>query len=319
MRLVWSGPAVAENGATASLVGFCPAGIDTVRPLQAELTLCQQCNAGWVFMVAAENGHQEEAEGVDPKVKRSPKLPSREEVEKHFAANHVPFRNWCSHCVMGKADNDPHRKVKSEETDSVPTVSMDYGYLTEVKPEEEDKEDQDGHMPTMFMVCGETGYLFANVFPAKGVNPPSVRKVVQNLEHLGHRKFNLKSDQENAILALKGAVKVACTTAECIIPEESPVGESQANGEIEGAIKLIKGQIRTMKLSLQTRYGIKLKPDHPVVPWMVNEAAKSINRYHVGLDGKTRRERLKGKKFHRETAEFAECIYYLVLKTKGKY
>ena len=36
------------------------------------------------------------------------------------------------------------------------------------------------------------------------------------------------------------------------------------------------------------------------------------------MDGKTRRERLKGKKWHREVAEFGECIYYMKLKSARK-
>ncbi len=50
---------------------------------------------------------------------------------------------------------------------------------------------------------------------------------------------------------------------------------------------------------------------------MVAEAADSINRYQVGTDGKTRRQRVTGKSWLRQVAEFGECAYYLKLKTKG--
>ena len=52
------------------------------------------------------------------------------------------------------------------------------------------------------------------------------------MDMLGHKKINLKTDQEPAILALRSAVKVEAL-ADCIIPEASPVGESQSNGMIE--------------------------------------------------------------------------------------
>ncbi len=51
----------------------------------------------------------------------------------------------------------------------------------------------------------------------------------------------------------------------------------------------------------------------------VRNMRRHLNRFQIGHDGKTRRERLKGKKWRREVAEFGECIYYQVLKTKGKY
>ena len=86
---------------------------------------------------------------------------------------------------------------------------------------------------------------------------------------------------------------------------------------MENTVGLVKGKIRTIRLSLQTRYNYVIKGDHNVVPWMIREAAEYVNRFQVGEDGKTRYERLKGKKFRREIAEFGECIYYLGLKTKG--
>jgi len=36
-----------------------------------------------------------------------PKLPSREEVETH-EMTHLPYRNWCRHCVMGRGVEAPH-------------------------------------------------------------------------------------------------------------------------------------------------------------------------------------------------------------------
>ena len=44
-------------------------------------------------------------------------------------------------------------------------------------------------------------------------------------------------------------------------PEESPVGESQSNGEIERAIQTIQGQVRAVKLALESRYQCKVMGD----------------------------------------------------------
>ena len=72
-----------------------------------------------------------------------------------------------------------------------------------------------------------------------------------------------------------------------------------------------------MRLSLQTHYGILIGEDHPIVLWLIREAAESINRYQVGPDGKTRRQRLTGKEWNRTVAEFGECVYYCQLKSKA--
>ena len=78
-----------------------------------------------------ENGEQveddkrreEETEGVKPKIRNKPDIPSAKEVEEHYSANHVPFRNWCNACVMGKCVNNPHYRQHKIEDDRVSTVS----------------------------------------------------------------------------------------------------------------------------------------------------------------------------------------------------
>ena len=41
---------------------------------------------------------------------RKPHQPTREEWEEHMIL-HLPYRNWCPHCVNGRAKNEPHRRI----------------------------------------------------------------------------------------------------------------------------------------------------------------------------------------------------------------
>ena len=75
--------------------------------------------------------------------------------------------------------------------------------------------------------------------------------------------------------------------SERIVLEESPVKESKSNGVIENAIQQVQGQIRTTKDCLETRLGRKIKGSENIFPWLVIHAARTINRYQVGRDGKT--------------------------------
>ena len=113
------------------MLGFCPAGGKAVRPQDNKIMMLTNQEE--------EDAAGNTAEGVEAKVKRKPELPSQSEVEAHYAANHVPYRDWCPHCVMGRAPNAPHRKVNKKERDGVVTVAMDYAFLVEGK----DKEDQE--------------------------------------------------------------------------------------------------------------------------------------------------------------------------------
>ena len=50
---------------------------------------------------------------------------------------HSDYREWCEHCVAGRGQSDPHRKVRikedeDEEAENVrTTVSLDYLYMSE--------------------------------------------------------------------------------------------------------------------------------------------------------------------------------------------
>ena len=52
--------------------------------------------------------HSEQDAGYCRKMKKlvNPRLPSREEVEAH-EMTHLPFRNWCPHCVKGRGVESP--------------------------------------------------------------------------------------------------------------------------------------------------------------------------------------------------------------------
>ena len=71
----------------------------------------------------------DEDEAHQPKQIWKPLRPSIKEVEEHNLT-HLPFRNWCIFCVKGKAKDDPHRRrIKQNEEQEVPIVSVDYMFM----------------------------------------------------------------------------------------------------------------------------------------------------------------------------------------------
>jgi hypothetical protein len=112
-------------------------------------------------------------------------------------------------------------------------------------------------------------------------------------------------------MSLKEAVKRELDIEVEVAFEESPVGEHQSNGEVENAVNRIRGQIRVTKDALETRFGRKLGREHPILPWLISNTVENINRFQVGLDGKTAHERMRGRKFRRDIAEFGERVLYI--------
>ena len=79
-----------------------------------------------------EDGADEvEEEAQEPVTRRAPKGPTKEEKEKH-EATHLPFREWCQHCIRGRGRNKPRKKKmeEDEEENKVTRISIDYFFMS---------------------------------------------------------------------------------------------------------------------------------------------------------------------------------------------
>ena len=55
----------------------------------------------------ADDPGSEETKSV--KMKKTPRQPSQREREEN-ERTHLPFRDWCTHCIKAKSRNDPHKR-----------------------------------------------------------------------------------------------------------------------------------------------------------------------------------------------------------------
>ena len=66
-------------------------------------------------------------EDVEPlRMAKDPKLPSAADVELHDR-DHLPFRDWCKWCNMGRGRGTPHRHMRGS---MVSIVGLYYFYIT---------------------------------------------------------------------------------------------------------------------------------------------------------------------------------------------
>ena len=149
---------------------------------------------------------------------------------------------------------------------------------------------------------------FAHVLPTKGRDPYAVRRVVADLRVLGFKRVNLRTDQEPSILQLKEAVAQAWHGE--VVPEESPVGESQSNGGAEAGVRSVEGMTRTLRAALEGRYSLTVHQSEHVMAWLVDHAATLLHRYGPGVDGKSPYHLLKGKPPSQPIAEFGETVMH---------
>ena len=151
----------------------------------------------------------------------------------------------------------------------------------------------------------------AHVVPGKG-NVEGVAEVLdKDLEDLGrggNTELLLRCDQEHALNDLVREIKRKRTGPTTV--EHSKAKDSQSNGTIERAIQGVEGMVRTLKLYLESNIKITIPAAHPIMNWLVEHGAEVLNRFHVGPDGRTAYERVKGKKYQGDSIEFGRSVHH---------
>ena len=59
---------------------------------------------------------------------RDPKLPTQEEVDRHYLTGHMKFRDWCPVCVKSQGKEMDHTRDKRKER-ILPEYSFDHCFL----------------------------------------------------------------------------------------------------------------------------------------------------------------------------------------------
>ena len=85
------------------------------------------------------------------------------------------------------------------------------------------------------------------------------------------RDMVVKSDQVSALRPIVedvGRLKITDGSGRYVL-EYSPVGASQSNGMIEGAIQSVSGQVRVLLSALEESCGRMIPYDHPMMSYIV--------------------------------------------------
>ena len=188
--------------------------------------------------------------GHTVKMQRIPEVATQTMIDEHEATGHAIFRSWCAHCRA--AYGLTHRHLRQDHAGELwPTVSSDFYYM-----QDEPKEGEIKPQPPPFLAVRDrwTKCGYAMALPSKvSSNPTTIRGFGQFLQGLGYLRICNKSDGEYAIVALKkAAAEYAKVDAQ---PEESPVGDHEANGEVESFVRDIKRRQRAVRSTLGTRLG----------------------------------------------------------------
>jgi hypothetical protein len=186
-------------------------------------------------------------EKEDDVIKRvlDPKLPSQDEVDRHFVMGHLPYRCWCPVCIKAKGRDFDHKQDSGKERKS-PEYSWDYCF----------PGDEFGFKWTVLVGRERSSKSWmATTVPVKGSSGKfGVDKWLEFVEENGDRDGDIivKTDQEPSIKFLVKEIMEGRPEGKTI-PEESPVKSSGSNGIVERGVSEIEGEIRAIFLGFQDR------------------------------------------------------------------
>ena len=220
---------------------------------------------------------------------QDPKLPTKAEVEEHNLT-HLPFRNWCRHCIRGRGKEMPHRKVMEEPT--MQEFHFDWAFPGE--------EDGSGMLKVLVGRMRGVKMTMSTVHPSKTTGEFIAKRVMAFLRECGCEMIDItiKTDQEPVMMSMVENLcrERARNGAMRTVVEHSPAYQSRSNGVVERAVQSVEAQMRVIRSSLEDRVEAKLGGNHAAWAWIAEYASYLLNRFEVGKDGKTAYERCKGKK-----------------------
>ena len=245
-------------------------------------------------------------EAVVPKVVRGVNDPTAAERTLHNKT-HLPYRNWCKFCVMGRGRDLPHRSRDRTE-DGLPIIGVDFFFIGEPSVET--------LMPAVVIRDSASKALFAHVIPGKGLDYDwTAQQVAADIGRMGYPRVVLRSDQEPAITAMVDRVKaIRDEQGKETDIEWAPKYDSDANGHAERGVQAAEGMLRTLKFELENKIGGRIPSDHPMVAWMTRHAADLITKLEIKQNGRTSYEMLKGRPYSGEVAGFGQKILFMLPK-----
>ena len=197
-----------------------------------------------------------------------PRDPSEFEKQKHNLT-HIPFQPWCTSCVKGKAQAEPHKRTERIIEDSEhPVIQCDYLMLKDTAGT--------GGLKVLSMYVRTFGYGMSTV---------------------------VQCDPEPSLIKCAESVKSKRT--ERTVIRSSPRRSHQSNGGVENCQKQLQGQVRTMLAAMQEHTKYRPSADNALMRWIVRHAAWLILRFR-GSERLSPFYRAMGRPYRGNLVEFGE-------------
>ena len=171
-----------------------------------------------------------------------PHEPSQSEKMTH-ELTHIPCRPWCTSCVKGKAQPEPHKRTERIIEDSeLLVVQCDYLVSEYVAAT--------GGLKVLSTYVRTLGYGMSEVVEVKGATDTFAAVwAVKILSCLGHSHIIVQCDPEPSLITWAESVK--SKRPERTVIRSSPRRSHQSNARVEHFRKQLQGRVRTMLAAMQ--------------------------------------------------------------------
>ena len=276
------------------------------------------------------DGEEAEEEAANVRTRKTPKEPSEEERRQH-RITHLPYKSWCTACVIGRGLAAQHRLVKDKEEQAEPVVQFDYGYI-------------EGRTYCA-AICTKTNVMIARFVSGKTASAYAVKLFARFVRELGHTRVCLQSDAEKGLMAVLTAVQTelcngVAESIQSVRLRNTGGFASASNGAVERAHGMIKGHLRTLMHDVTTgalgllaghvgsevcwtpdeeqKHGKEsaekkaVEVTHGVVDWALRHTTWLLNNCHKARkDNKTAYERQTGKAYADEVYPFLSPVIWM--------
>ena len=174
-------------------------------------------------------------------------LPSSKKQKHHLT--HIPFQQWCTSCVKGKAQTEPHKRTERIiEDNELPVIQCDYLMLKDVAGT--------SGLKMLSMYVRTFGYGMSTVVETKGPTDMfATMWAVKMLNLLGLSDIILQCDPEPSLI--KWAESVKSKRTERIDIRSSPRRSHQSNGGVENYQKQLQRQVRAVLAAIRRAHPIQ--------------------------------------------------------------
>eukprot|EP00435_Cladocopium_sp_Y103_P063886 s153_g25.t1 len=250
----------------------------------------------------------EAAQRREPVPQHLAEAPDEKEQLKHMLA-HLPYANWCPHCVAHRACADRHMRDGSVKDSGIPTVSFDFAYIKAVGPGG-NVQDTDS-VAALVLVDSSTNFAGCVPIATKHDLDLMIREILQFTQIMGNSECNYLCDNEPSILQVQKRAVNARTAMGLVTHSKTPAAYTHGNSLCENIVRRVRELAGTLMHHVQEKLSMSLNSDHGLWSWALRHASWLLIRFAV-VHGSTPYELVYQKIYKGRMAEFAEPAFACV-------